>query len=161
MKLKALPKPPVLRFTEAESIDAEGDWGAACGPQAIAAAINEPLEHVRENLPAGFRGSMSPTQVKRTLDAFAIVYRQVKELQDQKLRNGLGYVQWDGRWVMSKFRQERYHYTHWIAARNGWVFDLNAIQFGWLYEADWRMDISRFVKDEGYKGWFFWQWFEL
>jgi hypothetical protein len=152
---------PKLAFTLLDSERAFDSWGANCGPQALAAALNLSLGEVKRAVIESFKGWMNPTQMANALGHFGVKFDVEKTLRTRELRNGIGYIQWDGRWVTNKFKQERYHYTHWIAARDGWVFDLNAIEFGWLCEADWRMDIDQFVKNAGYKGWFFWQWLEF
>ena len=152
---------PKLRFTLQEADRAFKNWAANCGPNALAAGLNLSLREVRKAVIDTFNGWMNPTQMTNALKYFGIDFAVEKNLQTKELRSGIGYIQWDGEWVRSSFRQARYKHTHWIASRGGWVFDDNASTFGWLSEQAWRADIEAFVAEEDYEGWFFWQWYEF
>jgi hypothetical protein len=157
IKNKAKPK---LAFTLTDSEGAFDSWGANCGPHALAAALNLSLGEVKRAVIESFKGWMNPTQMANALRHFGIEFAAEKNLRTQKLRNGIGYIQWDGKWVKSSFRQDRYKHTHWIVSRNGWVFDPDSVKFGWYTEEAWRKEIDDFATRE-YDGWFFWQWYEF
>jgi hypothetical protein len=151
---------PKLAFSEKESSDAKKQWEGNCGPHALAAAVGISLKDVRTALPRDFRGTMSPTQMTEALGNLRIKCVITKRLNTKDLRNGLGYVQWTGRCLRSSYKSERYRYTHWIASRDGWVFETMTQTFGWMKEDAWRKEFDRISLSVG-TGWYFWQWFEL
>jgi hypothetical protein len=151
---------PDLRVTLQEADRAFKTWNATCGPNALAAALNLSLREVKEGVVDPFPGYMNPTQMAAALNYFGVESSVEKNLHTQELRNGIGYIQWDGPWVRDSYRLARYRHTHWIACRNGWVFDPDSLKFGWYTSKAWRNEVDAFAARE-YSGWFFWQWYEF
>jgi hypothetical protein len=156
----SLREAPTLLFSQKESSDAKEQWRGNCGPHALAAAAGISLERVKRALPFKFTGTMSPTQMAKAVEHLGIACIRTKSLRTQELRNGVGYVQWTGRWLSSTYNSEKYRYTHWIASRDGWVFDTMMSAFGWMKEDAWRIEFGEISLAIG-DGWYFWQWFEF
>jgi hypothetical protein len=153
------PKPK-LRFTPEESAHALKAWNANCGPNALAAALDLSLREVKKGVVDPFPGYMNPTQMAAALSYFSVKFAAEKNLHTKELRDGIGYIQWDGAWVRSSYRQARYRHTHWIACHDGWVFDPGSQRFGWHTADAWRKEVDAYSMRE-YEGWFFWQRYEF
>lgn len=113
-------------------------WGANCGPCALAALLGVQLAVVRPHL-GRFESNryMSPTDMKAALSSLGIVPQRISG-RDPWPRCGLAFVQWSGSWDHDSVA-EQYRHTHWIATRDGWLFDVNA--FGWIRRPQWEQDL--------------------
>jgi hypothetical protein len=134
-------KPP---FTHADADRAYDEWGANCGPGAIAAICGLTLDELRPFMEGvGFAGKRytNPSMMFEVLRRLRVVWRKA----ELKWPNyGLVRVQWEGRWTNPGVpARARYRYTHWVGAaiRNGdvGVFDINCINngTGWARLDDW------------------------
>ncbi len=138
-------------FTEAECREAFEQWGANCGPTALAFALQIPLAQVRGTIP-GFEEKRytSPTMM---ILAVSNLHRRVevaepipgvKRLDPHRWQNlSLVRVQWTGPWTKPGMNPKwAYNYTHWIAT---WmsgdvpmIFDING---GILTFEEWKAEI--------------------
>lgn len=123
-------------FTEADSQRAYEEWGANCGPNALAFALQVPLDRVRFAIPEfEAKRYTSPTMMRAALGALG---REIEEYKFPRLFGGsfhkslpsLVRVQWSGPWTEPGANPKwAYRQTHWITTwREGgtcWVFDCN------------------------------------
>lgn len=139
-----------LRFDEADAQRAYDEWGANCGPGAIAAVLDLTLDEVRPHL-VGFSSKQytNPTMMWAALNALGASWRLVGK--DHPIpghrswpKYGLARVQWEGPWTRPGVPPRvAYGHTHWIGvnARNPsniGIFDINCISAGgWISQADW------------------------
>jgi hypothetical protein len=141
MKDARIPtKPP---FTEADAEKAYDDWGANCGPAALAAILHVGLEVVRLHL-RGFDAKRytTPTMMFEALVSLGPEFQ--RRSTPTWPRYGLARIQWEGPWCGPGVPPAaRYRYTHWVGAaqRNGGqgVFDVNCLNngTGWVALDEW------------------------
>lgn len=121
-------------FTEQESQAAHDGWGANCGPNALAFALNVKLDDVRPAIPDfAKKGYTNPTMMKDALAYFGKSFKS--DLLDvpgmcSSFAMSLVRIQWTGPWTDPGANPRwAYGHTHWIAAwRDGkrdMVFDCN------------------------------------
>ena len=106
-----------LRFGFAEIERAAVDWGANCGPAALAAACGLTLDDVRPHL-EGFERKRytNPTMMFGALDSLGVRWRRLKPCAWPDY--GLVRVQWHGPWMADGVpRRARYRHSHWIGVR--------------------------------------------
>ncbi len=143
------PAPPRMRFGVVEAEKASDDWGANCGPGAVAAIMDMTLEEVRPFFDdAGFPGKRytNPTMMYAVLRAINRPWRSVG-VGTNWPKWGLLRIQWEGPWMEPGVPvAARYRHTHWIGHMKGrhadGVFDINAIgndgiTAGWVSRDDW------------------------
>lgn len=156
------PYPP-LAFTEAESLYAYQEWGANCGPAALAAILGRSLDEVKRHL--GYfeaRGYMTTSDMKAALKSLGV--RHTHYAKESGLpAYGLCRVQWGGSWLRPGVHPgAAASRTHWIAtALEGegdtarrWTYDVNA---GWQRHGVWQVETVRALLAEvkGSDGTFF------
>lgn len=143
-------KPPVPRFTEADMERAHQEWGANCGPGAIAAILHRTLDEVRPHL-GDFesKGYTNPTLMIDSLNRLGARWRTDGGDDPAWPDWGLVRIQWTGRWTQPRVPPRvAYRYTHWVGAcrhvpESGpaeiGVFDVNCLNNGngWVGLADW------------------------
>jgi hypothetical protein len=142
----------IYTFSEHESDYAYETWGANCGPNALAFALQMPLEAVRPHIPQfDERRYTSPSMMAAALDS--LKRRVVKIIPERKFpmaldrmfheRQALVRVQWTGPWIVDgKPQKWAARQTHWIVC---WlneivpmVFDVNG---GIKDFGDWHTEI--------------------
>lgn len=123
-------------FTEADMEDAANDWGANCGPSALAFFLQVPLNHVRSIIP-GFeeKGFTSPTMMKQALVAFDQPIVACDAADKHNIFSAdepcLVRIQWTGPWTKPGANPKwAYRQTHWICTymverQAAMVFDCN------------------------------------
>lgn len=131
-------------FTEADSNRAHDEWGANCGPNALAFALGVHIDKVRGTIP-GFEEKhyTNPTMMKAALATAGVGFTSVRvpavkpgHLADAEPmfheRIALVRIQWDGPWTEPGANARwGYRFSHWIATwlhRGGdsdFVFDVN------------------------------------
>lgn len=136
---------PVTRFTLADAERAREEWGANCGPGAVAAIMGMTLDEVRPHFAAaGFAAKhyTNPTMMRDVLRRIARPHQPLKVLGWPNW--GLVRIQWEGPWTKPGVpMRARYRHTHWVggAVLNGGagVFDINCINngSGWASFENW------------------------
>ena len=132
------------RFTAVDAERAYDEWGANCGPAAVAAITGRTLDEVRPFLGDFERKRYTkPTLMWAILDAVDARWRRLGPPLDWPL-HGLARIQWHGPWTRPGVPpRAAYWHTHWVAAsRRGdeiGVFDINALGngSGWCSLSDW------------------------
>lgn len=122
-----------------EDVDrAYDEWGANCGPAAVAEICGLSLDDVRSHFEgSGFADKRytNPTMmlaVLRSLQSTGVSWRSIGASWP---RRGLVRIQWGGRWMREGVPiRARYRHTHWIAtmdaAHGRGIFDINAVGQG-------------------------------
>ncbi len=132
-------------FTEEEATRANDEWGANCGPNALAFILRRKLHEVRSLVP-GFEQKRytSPTMMAQALRFDGIHYVAIPEAPVSEMchaKPALVRVQWTGKWTEPGANPKwAYIHTHWICcwktstvhSQAGvpvldckWVFDCN------------------------------------
>lgn len=142
------PDVPLPRFTLADVERAAAEWGANCGPTALAAMTGLTLEQVRPHL-GDFEQKRytNPTLMWASLDRIGATWRKVKPGWPGF---GLVRVQWLGPWMEPNVpARARYGYTHWIGTHVGaggvrYIWDVNALDrdFGWRSLQVWEVEVA-------------------
>lgn len=122
-------------FTEADSQEAYDEWGANCGPNSLAFALQKPLSEIRGSIPDfDKRRYTSPTMMKQALVNLSVPWVEVKPVSKDTMFQWLPClvrIQWCGPWTDEGANPKwAYRQTHWITTymveRQGpMVFDCN------------------------------------
>ena len=151
-------------FTRDEAQRAADEWGANCGPGAIAAVLGLTLDDVRPHMQDFERKRYSnPKLVLAALRSLGGEWRHTDAVWP---KNGLVRVQWEGPWTMPGVpMRARYRHTHWIGARhvgeNVWnteIFDINCMCVGgWVPVVEWNGQVVpwllRECEPKAFGGW--------
>lgn len=143
------------RFSDADAGRAHAEWGANCGPGALAAIMGMTLDEVRPHM-IGFEAKRytNPSMMNAALRSIGRPWRKIGATWPAF---GLVRVQWEGPWLKPGVPMvARYRWTHWIGAREGplpgnpGVFDINAIcnGSGWVSRSDWARHIAPWIIKE-------------
>jgi hypothetical protein len=137
-----------MSFTLEDAKRANDEWGANCGPAALAAILGITLADVRP-LMGDFekKGYTNPTLMldclKRSGVAWSKAFNQFAWPQ-----HGLVRIQWEGPWTEPGVpMRARYRNTHWVGARTEadarvTIFDVNALCIGgWIPFSQWAQDL--------------------
>lgn len=139
-------RPPFLPFSRSDAIRASDEWGANCGPAALAAVMGMTLEQVRPHM--GDFESKQYTNPTLMFAALASIGRPWRKIGPELPSYGLARIQWEGPWTEPGVPMRvRYRHTHWV----GWcrksrfgdeaAFDVNALGGrewdGWVNYAAW------------------------
>ena len=134
----------IYTFSEHESEYAYKTWGANCGPNALAFALQTKLEAVRPHIP-GFdvKQYTSPAMMKAALDSlrrpFTVVPKPKRADMFCQRHVALVRIQWTGPWIIDgKPQKWAARQTHWICCwtdNEGFetVFDCN----GGMMSPEW------------------------
>lgn len=134
-----------VRFTLDDAVRAADEWGANCGPGALAAVLGITLDQVRP-LIYGFdtKRYTSPSMMFAALKASR---RAWKKTEAPWPKHGLARVQWHGPWMNPGVPvRARYRHTHWVGAHEGdaghHIFDINCICVGgWVHFEEWSVHV--------------------
>jgi hypothetical protein len=143
---------PQLELPALLDVDqAIGEWGANCGPAALAGALGLQLADVRAAVSDDgfFRGYMSITDMKKALPRLGVVPEKVWTTPPNGMlaqTNGapiLCCVTWGGPW--SGVPRAAAKHRHFIVYRHGyvgsqgpgWVCDVN-VDGGWILASEWK-----------------------
>jgi hypothetical protein len=140
-------------FTKEDAERAFDEWGANCGPGAVAAIMGMSLDDVHPIMVAeGFEAKhyTSPSMMNAVLRRIGRPWRKVGAVWPSY---GLVRVQWEGPWTDPGVPVwARYRYTHWIgvARRDGGdtgIFDINCMNngTGWCALADWQSVVVPYI----------------
>jgi hypothetical protein len=144
----------IYTFSQAEAEHAYRTWNANCGPNALAFALQMPLEAVRRHIPRfEERHYTSPSMMKAALASLCRSYISVKKPTASDMFDrppALVRVQWGGPWIVNgKPQRWAARQTHWVCA---WeeegrylVFDVNG---GMQLLEDWRDKIVPLLTSE-------------
>ena len=131
-----------LCFTLEDAARARAEWGANCGPGALAAIMGMTLDEVRPHL--GNFERKHYTNPAMMNEALRSIGRPWKKIGAVWPCYGLVRVQWEGPWTNPGVpMRARYRYTHWIGAEIGrnsvGIFDINCVNngTGWCALNDW------------------------
>jgi hypothetical protein len=147
---------PPLPFTEAESNDAHKQWGANCGPHALAAACGTSLIRAVETIPDFIKKRYTnPTMMQAGLRTLDRCYTLSKNLHVKGVpENGLARIQWEGRWTRSDAPPiAAYAYTHWVGARDNYIFCTASGHFAWIPFCVWQFELDALCDRQKYTGW--------
>lgn len=132
------------RFTLEDGRRAQEEWGANCGPGAIAAIMGMTLDEIRPFMSAAGFDAKHYTNPSMMNDVLRRIGRPWRKIGATWPRYGLVRVQWEGPWTEPGVPMRvRYRHTHWIGAETGGssigVFDINCMNngSGWVSLADW------------------------
>lgn len=124
-------------FSEADALSAYDEWGANCGPNALAFALRVPLESVRYAIPDfDAKRYTSPTMMAQGIAAMGRTFtpyafpRVVAAMFSPAPVLSLVRIQWTGPWTAEGANPKwAYRQTHWVTA---WkelevptIFDVN------------------------------------
>lgn len=146
---------PVLpRFGLKAAERANDEWGANCGPAALAAIMGMTLDEVRPHMGDFERKRYTnPTLMFGALRSIGAEWRALPRKDGAVWdwpRYGLCRVQWEGPWTASGVPiRVRYRHTHWIgvcapdlkySSAIG-IFDVNCLSngLGWVSRLDWEV----------------------
>ncbi len=147
-------------FSAEDAERAHEEWGANCGPGAIAAICGLTLDQLRP-LMGDFEAKRytNPTLMWEVLDR---LYNRL-DIVDWRLRKppvwpdyGLVRIQWHGPWMAPGVSpRARYRFTHWVGAARipsgeRGVFDINAIGNGegWTSLENWTSILVPWILEE-------------
>lgn len=138
--------------------EAYREWGAACGPSSLAAALGCDVADVRRLFP-GHRGWVNPTHMLQALSLTGLRHREPRPGETHPCR-GLLFIQFLGPWMAPGVPiAARYKRTHWIAVvRNReaerLVWDCNSTT-GWMLFEQWRSVLvpELIAHNRGSDGW--------
>lgn len=138
------------RFSEEDANRAYEEWGANCGPGALAAVMGMTLDDVRPHMGDFERkGYTNPTLMSAALRSIGLPWRKIGARWPHY---GLVRVQWEGPWTEAGVPlRVRYRYTHWIGAAidrgDIGIFDINCMNngTGWCSLVDWSDTVVPFL----------------
>lgn len=119
------------------------EWGANCGPAALAVIAGLSLAELRPYL-GDFEAKryMNPSMMVESLKRLGLGFTQHRPPAWPKL--GLVRIQWEGPWMRSEVPvRARYCHTHWVAAAKcdgaTGVWDVNCMNngTGWVSLEEW------------------------
>jgi hypothetical protein len=156
------------RFTIDDAERAHDEWGANCGPGALAAILGLTLDEVRPHMGDFERkGYTNPTLMLAALDSAGAKWRK-RQLGPNRVTGGtvtfLGFplyglarIQWEGPWTKPGVPMAaRYRHTHWVGVAHGdsvrdvGIFDINCMNngTGWVSLENWRDIVVPYILQE-------------
>lgn len=151
------------RFTAEDAGRAHDEWGANCGPGAIAAICSLTLDELRPHM-GDFEGKRytNPTLMWQVLNSVGARFKvRAGQFGAADLPSyGMARVQWEGPWTQPGVpMRARYRHTHWIGAAKRptcgagtvtGIFDINAIAngSGWCALQDWESILVPWILEE-------------
>lgn len=137
---------PKVKFTVDDAQHAYDEWGANCGPGAVAAVLGMTLDEVRPHLGDFERkGYINPTLMWSVLRSVGSSWNRALLYQEWWPDFGLARVQWEGPWTKDGVPiAARYRHTHWTGVCNGgaMIFDINCLCVGgWVTLNEWSGEV--------------------
>ncbi len=137
-----LPARMLAPFSIEDAQRAADEWGANCGPGALAAILGTSLDAVRPHLGDFERKRYTnPTLMYAALRSLGV--RWEAKTREFWPTYGLVRVQWEGPWTAPGVPMRvRYRHTHWVASAltgaGTVIFDINCICVGgWVPLREW------------------------
>lgn len=150
--------PPAVRFGLDDAQRAADEWGANCGPGAVAAICKLTLEELRPHLGDFDRKRYTnPTLMWDILKRLGVRYRCTLNQQSSEHQGmlafpffGLARVQWEGPWTEPGVPiRVRYRHTHWVGVCGREIFDINAMVIGgWLPLPEWSLQLVPWLLEQ-------------
>lgn len=143
------------KFSQADAGRAYVEWGANCGPGAIAAVCGLTLDELRPHM-GDFEKKLytNPTLMLDTLSRLrrASIIAGWRKVEHEWPVYGLVRIQWEGPWTRPGVPiRVRYRHTHWVASGHHesdvGVFDINCMNngSGWVKFRDWRDTVVPYI----------------
>jgi hypothetical protein len=139
-------------FTKEDADRAYDEWGANCGPGAVAAIMGMSLDDVRPIMAAeGFEAKhyTNPSMMNAVLRRIGRPWRKAGAVWPSY---GLVRVQWEGPWTAPGVPMRvRYRFTHWVGCEIGHtstgIFDINCMNngTGWCSLSDWTETVVPYI----------------
>lgn len=140
-----------MKFSDDDYYRACEQWGANCGPGAIAAILDTTLDKIRPHLKEfEYKHYTNPRLMFSILSGLGVRWNLIN---DSMPLNGLMRVQWEGPWTDPGVpRRKRYRHSHWIAIRrvkgNLYAFDINCVTIGgWVPYEFWHKSVVPWLLD--------------
>lgn len=131
---------PKLRFSLEDQQRAYDEFGANCGPGAVAGVCGYTPGEVLNVMPE-FERRRSTTEIMLTaaLDGLGVIW---EERTPDLVSYGILRVQWHGPWLDDADPYEKMRHSHWVGisklSDRPQVFDINAISVGgWIDKDEW------------------------
>lgn len=111
----------LMPWTHEDAMRAHEEWGANCGPAALAFFLRRPIDAVRRSIPEfERRGYVSITMMRDALERECFVFDEIAPaMREQMFRRepALVRIQFEGPWAMPGMKPARWasSHTHWIA----------------------------------------------
>lgn len=139
-------------FSRDDAQRAWDEWGANCGPGAIAAVLGKTLDEVRPHLQDFEKKKYSNIRlVEAALRSLGVKWRvRVTGREGAWPQRGLLRIQWKGPWTAPGVHWgARQRHTHWIGARKiegdsprVEIFDINCMCVGgWVIQTEWEKQV--------------------
>lgn len=153
-------RPPLLRFSAAESRRAFDDWGSNCGPGALAGMLGYTLDelrpHLREFEAKRYTNIALMTAILRDLKVPHAITRPHKDGSERWPQYGLARIQWTGPWTSAAYAENsrvKDRHSHWVGVRrllNGlYIFDINAMNVGgWITYEEWSKQLVPWLLEQ-------------
>jgi hypothetical protein len=147
----------MTKFTKADADRAHDEWGANCGPGALAAILDMTLDDVRPHMGDFERKRYTnPSLMFAALKSIGTNWSALA-LDGKVIKlgwpiYGLARIQWEGPWTEPSVPvRARYRYTHWVGsargANNPGIFDINCMNngTGWCSLDDWKSTMAPYL----------------
>src|ERR1035437_1214779 len=143
-----------LKFTAEDYYQAFDEWGANCGPGAIAGVLGLSLNELRPSM-GNFEKKhyTNPKLMIEVLKRLNVSYVETKKDQSWP-KYGLCRIQWEGPWS-SQEPHKSYRHTHWIGVdsinpNNIGIFDINCMMAnnGWVPLEEWKTILIPWLRSE-------------
>jgi len=130
------------------------EWGMNCGPGALSGILNLTPNEVKPHIPQFPKKKYTTHKMMaKALNTLGVPFERLFDNEDATGEEnppmpsvGLIRVQWSGPWDDTP---ERYRHSHWIAVKNGKVFDFNAINVGgWISWEQWEKTLVPWLLEE-------------
>jgi hypothetical protein len=148
------------RFTLDDAERAGDEWGANCGPAALAMVAGLSLDEVRPHM-GDFeqKGYVNPTLMFDSLRRIGVRWQcgaVQRSSENQGMLAfpdfGLARVQWEGPWTAPGVPiRVRYRHTHWVGAmrvegKEVNIFDINCMCVGgWVPLSEWSSSVAPWI----------------
>lgn len=128
-------------LTAEESEVAYREWGANCGPNALAFILGIPVDETRQLFPDPFPGFVNPTQMGEAIKKYAVAGKCDLAVQTERIDSvdkmfglvpAVVRIQWGGPWCGHTVpKKAAYRYTHYVGTfmpgsqTSCFVYDVN------------------------------------
>lgn len=166
MPVLVSPSPTRAKFTALDAMAAQDQWGANCGPGALAGILGLTLEELRPHLgdfeAKRYTNPLLMWRILHGLERYGLSWSK-KTRPPAYPAYGLARVQWEGPWTEPGVpMQARYRETHWIgmccrSIDDVGVFDINAMDVGgWVALPVWSGSLVPWILDGNAKAYGSW-----